>query len=140
MHTNTFIYPDKPHPGDNVAILSPSSGLPELFPAVFEQGLQRLRDIFHLVPVEYPNTRKMHAPLEERARDVHAAFADPEIKAIICSIGGDDEIKLLKYLDRDLIKAHPKPFFGYSDNTNLHVLLWNLGIVSSYGSSDMLHF
>ncbi len=82
----------------------------------------------------------MHAPLEERARDVHAAFADPEIKAIICSIGGDDEIKLLKYLDTDLIKAHPKPFFGYSDNTNLHILLWNLGLVSYHGGSIMVQF
>ncbi len=140
MPTHTFTYPQKPQPGDKIAILSPSSGLPEIFPAVFEQGLQRLRDIFHLIPIEYPTTRKMNAPLEERARDVHAAFADPEIKAIICSIGGDDQIKLLKYLDSDVIKAHPKPFLGYSDNTNLHVLLWNLGIVSYYGGSIMVQF
>jgi len=123
MPTPTFTYPQKPQLGDKVAILSPSSGLPGLFPAVFEQGLQRLRDVFQLVPVEYPTTRKMNAPLEERARDVYAAFADAEIKAIIGSIGGDDQIKLLKYLDADVIKAHPRPFFGYSDNTNLHVLL-----------------
>ncbi len=82
----------------------------------------------------------MDAPLEERARDVHAAFANAEIKAIICSIGGDDQIKLLKYLDADLIQVHPKPFFGYSDNTNLHILLWNLGIVSYYGGSIMVQF
>jgi muramoyltetrapeptide carboxypeptidase LdcA involved in peptidoglycan recycling len=140
MHTHTFTYPQKPQPGDKIAILSPSSGLPGLFPAVFEQGLQRLRDVFQLAPVEYPTTRKMNAPLEERARDVYAAFADPEIKAIICSIGGDDQLKLLKYLDADLIRAHPKPFLGYSDNTNLHVLLWNLGIVSYYGGSIMVQF
>ena len=124
--------------GDKVAILSPSSGLPELFPAVFEQGLQRLRTIFQLIPIEYPTTRKMHSALEERARDIHAAFVDPEIKAIICSIGGDDQIKLLKYLQPALIQAHPKPFFGYSDNTNLHVFLWNLGLVSYYGGSVMV--
>ena len=140
MHMSGFTYPQKPQPGDKVAILSPSSGLPGLFPAVFEQGLQRLQDIFQLIPVEYPTTRKMHAALEERARDVHAAFADAEIKAIICSIGGDDQIRLLKYLDVDLIRAHPKPFFGYSDNTNLHVLLWNLGIVSYYGGSILVQF
>jgi muramoyltetrapeptide carboxypeptidase LdcA involved in peptidoglycan recycling len=140
MQTGTFAYPQKPRPGDKVAILSASSGLPGLFPAVFEQGLQRLRDVFQLVPVEYPTSRKMQAPLEERARDVHAAFADPEIKAIICSIGGDDQIKLLKYLDVDLIKTHPKSFFGYSDNTNLHVMLWNLGIVSYHGGSIMVEF
>ncbi len=135
-----FIYPPKPQPGERVAILSPSSGLPGLFPSVFEQGLRRLREEFHLAPIEYPTTRMMGSSLEARARDVHAAFADPDIKAIICSIGGDDEIKLLRYLDPAVLKAHPKPFLGYSDNTNLHLLLWNLGIVSYYGGSILVQF
>lgn len=136
----SFKYPPKLQPGDKVAILSPSAGLPELFPAVYEQGLQRLRDVFQLVPVEYPTTRKMHSSPAERAYDLHAAFADPEINAIICSIGGDDQIKVLRYLDSALLQAHPKAFFGYSDNTNLHNFLWNLGLVSYHGGSIMVHF
>ncbi len=139
-HSPRFIYPNKPRPGDRVAILSPSMGLPAVFPAVYEQGLRRLREVFDLQPVEYPTTRTMNAPLQERARDLHAAFADTSIKAIIASIGGEDQIKLLKYLAPELIAAHPKPFFGYSDNTNLHVFLWNLGIVSYHGGSVMVHF
>ncbi|MBO0789516.1 MAG: LD-carboxypeptidase [Ktedonobacteraceae bacterium] len=140
LHHGSFVYPKRVQPGDKVAVLSPSAGLPEIFPGVYETGLRRLREQFHLEPVEYPTTRKMHSPLEERARDVHAAFADPEIKAIIASIGGEDQLKLLKYLDAELLKAHPKPFFGHSDNTNLHIFLWNLGIVSYYGGSIMVHF
>ena len=31
---------------------------------------------------------------------------------------GDDQIKVLPFLDFDVIAANPKPFFGYSDNTN----------------------
>jgi muramoyltetrapeptide carboxypeptidase LdcA involved in peptidoglycan recycling len=135
---HSFVYPEKPRPGDRVAILSPSMGLPAVYPTVYEQGLRRIQEVFGLVPVEYPSTRTMNAPLQERARDVHAAFADPNVRAIIASIGGDDQIKLLKYLDPELIGAHPKPFFGYSDNTNLHVLLWNLGIVSYHGGSVMV--
>ena len=133
-----FTYPDKPRPDDRVAVLSPSMGLPAVFPTVYEQGLRRIREVFGLVPVEYPTTRTMNAPLRERACDVHAAFADPTVKAIITSIGGEDQIKLLRYLDPELIGAHPKPFFGYSDNTNLHVFLWNLGIVSYHGGSVMV--
>jgi len=136
----TFTYPPKPQPGDRVAILSPSSGLPGLFPTVYELGLRRLREEFQLTPVEYPTTRVMGSALEARAQDVHAAFADPAIKAIICSIGGDDQIKLLKHLDPAIVRAHPKPFLGYSDNTNLHLLLWNQGIVSYYGGSIMVQF
>jgi muramoyltetrapeptide carboxypeptidase LdcA involved in peptidoglycan recycling len=136
----SFVYPPKVQPGDKVAVISPSSGLPEIFPTAYEQGIQRLRNFFQLEPVEYPTTRKMHSSPQDRARDLHAAFADPQIKAIISSIGGDDQIKVLKYLDPELIKAHPKAFFGYSDNTNLHNFLWNQGIVSYHGGSIMVEF
>jgi muramoyltetrapeptide carboxypeptidase LdcA involved in peptidoglycan recycling len=138
--SHTFICPPKLRRGDKVAVLSPAAGLPEVFPAPYEQGLQRLREIFQLEPVEYPTTRKMHSSPQDRARDLHAAFADPEMKAILASIGGDDQIKILKYLDPELIKAHPKPFFGYSDNTNLHNFLWNLGLISYHGGSIMVEF
>ncbi len=131
-------YPAKPRPGDRVAVLSPSAGLPELFPQPYELGLRRLREEFGLVPVEYPTTRKMGATPQERAADLHAAFADPEIKAVIASIGGDDQITLLPHLDADLLRAHPKPFFGYSDNTNLLLHLRNLGLVAYHGSSVMV--
>ena len=92
MPARTFLYPDKPRPGDRIAILSPADGLPGLFREAYEQGLRRLREVFDLVPVEYPTTRMMGAPLQERARDVHAAFSDPDIKAVICSIGGSSRI------------------------------------------------
>src|SRR5256885_10373945 len=97
-----FFYPEKLVPGNKVAILSPSGGLPEIFPDVFNLGLRRMKDIFGLEPVEYPTTRILHSSMEDRARDVHDAFADPEIKAIICSIGGEDQIKLLKHLNPEL--------------------------------------
>ncbi|MGW6983976.1 S66 family peptidase [Streptomyces sp. NPDC054932] len=133
-------YPTKPRPGDPVAVLSPSSGLPGLFPLPFESGLRRIEDDFGLKPVEYPTTRTMGATPEERAADIHAAFADPDIKAVIASIGGDDQITVLPHLDRDLLRANPKPFFGYSDNTNLLLFLRNLGIVGYHGGSVMVEF
>lgn len=132
-------YPPKPKRGDRVAILSPSSGLPGVFPRPYELGLQRLVEDFDLVPVEYPTTRRMDAAPADRAADLLAAFADPTIAAVITSIGGDDQIRVLPHLDRDLIAANPKPFFGYSDNTNLLVYLWNAGVVGYHGGSVMFH-
>jgi muramoyltetrapeptide carboxypeptidase LdcA involved in peptidoglycan recycling len=114
---------------DRVAIVSPSAGLTGLFPAPFELGLERLRDI-GLLPVEYPTTRRMGSTPADRAADLHAAFEDPSIAAIITSIGGDVQIRVLPYLDRNLIAAHGKPFFGYSDNTNLLVFLSALAVLS----------
>lgn len=101
----------KPPPlkkGDKVAILSPSSGLPYVFPWVYEQGLSQMKEIFGLEPVEFPTARKSPDYLsqhpEARAGDINAAFADPSIKGIIATIGGNDQIRILPYLDVELIK------------------------------------
>jgi muramoyltetrapeptide carboxypeptidase LdcA involved in peptidoglycan recycling len=94
-----FRYPGKPRRGDAVAVLSPSSGLAARFPRPYELGLRRLQEEFGLRPVEFPTTRAAAASPAERAADVMAAFADPEIKAVIASIGGEDELKVLGHLD-----------------------------------------
>jgi muramoyltetrapeptide carboxypeptidase LdcA involved in peptidoglycan recycling len=125
--------------GDKVAILSPSWAGPGVFPHVQDLGLHRLRKHLSLEPVEYPTTRKIGATPQERAADLHAAFADPEIKAVMASIGGSDQLKVLRHLDPVLLQANPKAFFGYSDNTNLLIYLWNLGITGFYGGSTMVH-
>jgi muramoyltetrapeptide carboxypeptidase LdcA involved in peptidoglycan recycling len=119
-------------------VLSPSGRLAACFPEPYELGLQRLRDELGLEPVEYPTTRAAQASPSERARDVHAAFADPGIRAVLTSIGGEDELRVLPHLDSDLLAGNPKPFFGYSDNTNLHLFLWNLGLVSYHGGAVMV--
>jgi muramoyltetrapeptide carboxypeptidase LdcA involved in peptidoglycan recycling len=105
---------------------------------VFELGLRRLRDEFGLIPVEYPTTRELGASPQARAADIVAAFADPDVTAIIASIGGEDQIKVLAHLDPAVLRAHPKPFLGYSDNTNLLAYLWTLGIVGYHGGSVMV--
>ncbi|WP_329569852.1 S66 family peptidase [Kitasatospora sp. NBC_01266] len=133
------VYPPKPRPGDRVAVISPSFAAPALFPHPYELGMRRLREDFGLDLVEYPTTSKRGATPQERAADINAAFADPGIKAVLATIGGEDQITVLPYLDRELIRANPKPFFGYSDNTNLLLFLHNLGVVSYHGGSVMVH-
>ena len=125
--------------GDKVAILSPSWAGPGVFPRVHDLGLQRLREHLQLEPVEYPTTRRIGATPQDRAADINAAFADTEIKAVMASIGGEDQIRVLRYVDPLVLQANPKAFFGYSDNTNLLVYLWNLGIIGFYGGSTMVH-
>ena len=127
-------------PGDRVAIVSPSRGLPEIFPGPYELGLRRLRDDFGLEPVEYPTTRKLASTPEERAADLHAAWSDPSIRAVFASIGGEDQITVLKHLDPAVFQADPKPFFGYSDNTNLLNFLYSLGLPGFHGGSVMVQF
>jgi muramoyltetrapeptide carboxypeptidase LdcA involved in peptidoglycan recycling len=75
----------------------------------------------------------------DRARDITTAFEDPDVGAVMASIGGDDQISVLKFLNGEVIRAHPKRFFGYSDNTNLLTYLHHLGIVGYHGGSVLVH-
>jgi len=65
------------------------------------------------------------------------AFKNKEIKAIISNIGGDDTIRLLPYIDYEVIKNNPKIFIGYSDTTINHFMMYKAGLVSYYGPSVM---
>lgn len=126
--------------GDRVAVVSPSWGGPAAFPHVFEQGLAVLRG-WGLEIVEYPTTRaaadRLAADPRGRARDLDAAFADPSIRAILASIGGDDSIRLLPHLDLAAIAVDPKIVLGYSDTTTLLTAVRRAGIVAFHGPSVM---
>jgi muramoyltetrapeptide carboxypeptidase LdcA involved in peptidoglycan recycling len=56
----------------------------------------------------------------------------------MASIGGSDQFKVLRHLDPVVLQANPKASFGYSDNTNLLVYLWNLGIIGFHGGSTIV--
>jgi muramoyltetrapeptide carboxypeptidase LdcA involved in peptidoglycan recycling len=134
-----LIVPPKVRPGDRVAVVSPSFAAPALFADLHEQAMRRLRDDFGLDPVEYPTTRRFGARPADRAADLMAAYADPSIRAVLATIGGDDQITVLPHLDPEPFRADPKPFFGYSDNTNLLNWLWAHGIAGYHGGSTMVH-
>lgn len=84
--------------------------------------------------------------IASRVADLHAAFADPDVSAILTVIGGFNSNELLPHLDWDLIGANPKILCGYSDITALqHAILTRTGLVtysgphwSSFGMRD--HF
>jgi muramoyltetrapeptide carboxypeptidase LdcA involved in peptidoglycan recycling len=134
-----LVNPPKAAPGDKVAVLSPSFAAPGVAPEVHEKALHRLEKLTGLVPVEYPTTRRVGATAADRAADLNAAFADPEIRAVLATIGGSDQITVIPHLYGDLVRADPKPFLGYSDNTNLLNWLWNQGVAGFYGGSTQVH-
>ncbi|WP_151081613.1 S66 family peptidase [Nocardioides cynanchi] len=134
-----LLRPAKAAPGDRVAVLSPSFAAPAAGPEVHEQALRRLTEVTGLVPVEYPTTRRLGGSAEDRAADLNAAFADPDIRAVLATIGGEDQITVIPHLHADLARRDPKPFLGYSDNTNLLSWLWQQGVASFHGGSTQVH-
>ena len=139
-----MLKPKRLEPGDKVAAISLSWGGPGTFPHRYEAGKRQLAEAFDLEVVETPHALRSASWLESnpraRADDLMEALADPSIKAIISTIGGDDSIRLLPYLDLEVIRSNPKIFMGYSDTTVTHMACFVAGLVSFYGPAIMAGF
>lgn len=122
-------------PGATIALIAPASYAAEERVARGSAALTALGYKIRLGshartrgPLFFSGTR------EERIADLHAAFADDAIDAIMCLRGGYGSNYLLDGLDLDLIAAHPKPFFGYSDLTGVQsYLLDKIGLPAFHG-------
>ncbi|MEK3954739.1 S66 family peptidase [Psychrobacillus sp. FSL K6-1464] len=132
--------------GDKVATISLSwggAGEPDLRWR-YEQGIDRLRNVFGLEVVAMPNSLKggdyLYENPQARAEDLMNAFKDPTIKGIFSNIGGSESIRLLPYIDFDVIRDNPKVFIGYSDSTVTHLFCHKAGISSFYGPAILTDF
>lgn len=127
------------HPGDKVAIVSLSAGTlgDSRFIHKYDIAKKRMEEDYGLQVVPMPNALKgidyLYRHPEARAADLMEAFQNPEIKAVFCAIGGDDTIRLLPYIDFDVLRNNPKIFTGFSDTTTNHFMMAKAGIVSYYG-------
>jgi muramoyltetrapeptide carboxypeptidase len=72
---------------------------------------------------------------EDRAADLHAALADPDVRAIVCLQGGYGTPRLIPLLDQEAFGANPKAICGYSDLTTLHLAAQRWGNVISFYSN-----
>lgn len=132
--------------GDKVAAVSLSwgaAGVPEIRWR-YELGKRRMEELFGLQVVEMPHTlapeKYVSEHPEKRAEDLMAAFADPSIKAVFNVIGGSDSVRMLPYIDFDVIRNNPKIFTGYSDGTTTDYICMKAGIASFYGAHVLNDF
>ncbi|MDO5556301.1 MAG: LD-carboxypeptidase [Clostridia bacterium] len=141
-----IIKPKRLKKGDKVAVVSLSwGGLGEdKLIHKYEIAKERLKKEFELELVAMPNALKgskfVYEHPELRAKDWMDAFKDKTIKAIFSSIGGDDTIRLLPYIDYDVIKNNPKIFTGFSDTTANHFMMYKAGVTSFYGPCILCDF
>lgn len=141
-----MIKPERLRKGDKVAIVSLSSGMlgEEQYLHKYELGKERLEEKFGLEVITMPHALKgieyLYNHPEKRAEDLMNAFKDKSIKAIICAIGGDDTIRLLPYIDYNVIKNNPKIFMGFSDTTANHLMMHKAGLISYYGPALICDF
>lgn len=138
-----MVKPERLRQGDKVAIVSLSRGMlgEERFIHKYCLAKERLEKDYGLQVVAMPNALKgmdyLYQHPEARAQDLMDAFRDPEIKAVFNAIGGDDTIRLLPYIDFEVLRNNPKIFTGFSDSTTNHFMMFKAGLVSYYGLSVM---
>ena len=141
-----LIKPPKLNLGDKVATVSLSwggAGDDEILWR-YQQGKERIERVFGLEVIEMPHTLSgteyVYKNPKARAEDMMAAFADPTIKGIFSCIGGDDTIRLLPFIDFNMIRKNPKIFMGYSDTTSNHFMCFKAGLSSIYGPAILTDF
>lgn len=130
--------PPKLKAGDHVRVIAPSHSFAPSFTeehkAQAEEGLAKLGlTVSYGKHVHELNDFKT-TTIENRLEDLHEAFADSKVQAIIPARGGSSITQLLKYIDYDLIKNNPKILCGLSDVTALsYALFAKTGVVNYYG-------
>ena len=141
-----MIKPKHLNRGDTVAVVSCSKGTLGEPWAIHKLDIakKRLEEDYGFKVVVMPNALKgidyLYDHPEARAKDLMDAFKDSNIKAIFNAIGGDDSIRLLPYIDFDVIRNNPKIFTGFSDSTSTHMMMYKAGVNSYYGASVMTNF
>lgn len=139
-----LVKPRKLRPGCRVAAITLSWGGPGAFPLRYEAGKRQFEDEYQVAVAEtrhalkHPDWLSRHP--EARAEDLMSAFSDPSIDGIISTIGGDDSIRILPYLDLEVIRKNPKVFMGFSDTTVSLLACFRAGLVSFYGPAFMAGF
>lgn len=117
-----IIKPSYLNEGDTVAIIAPAGEViyDEIIRA--QAYLERHNLRVRLGKNLFKSCRYMSGTDEERVEDLHEAFLDKSVNAIICARGGYGSIRLIKHIDFDIIRRNPKIFCGYSDITALSLM------------------
>jgi muramoyltetrapeptide carboxypeptidase len=129
-----LIKPPRLREGDLVGLIAPSGHASD---SSIEKSVRQIEALGFRCK-QGANLRAVHGnyagSVQQRLNDLHAMFADPEVKAIWCIRGGSGCISLLSALDYGLVRANPKVLLGYSDITALHLAIGrHAGLVTFHG-------
>jgi len=131
------IYSEKLKSGDEVRIIAPSRSMAILSEEIKNIANRRFEELgLKLSLGKHVNeSDEFNSSLiKSRVDDLHEAFSDKNVKAIITVIGGFNSNQLLRYIDWDLIKNNPKIFLGFSDITALNNAIFvKTGLVTYSG-------
>ncbi|GAA4451483.1 LD-carboxypeptidase [Phytohabitans houttuyneae] len=120
----TALLPRALRPGDTVMLVSPSG---PTRPERVARGIELLTG-WGLRPLLAPNAYARQGYFAGadalRAADLNAAFADPEVRGVLCTRGGYGAQRIVDDIDMAAVRRDPKVVAGFSDITALQLALW----------------
>ncbi|WP_181014021.1 S66 family peptidase [Fructobacillus tropaeoli] len=132
--------PKKLKAGDEIRVISPSFSMERV--GGFNENLVAKQRLEHLnFKVTFgkhinKNDRFFSSDIRDRVADLHDAFLDSNVKAVLTTVGGWNANELLPFIDWKIIRNNPKAFIGYSDTTSLHnAIRAKTNMVTYYGPS-----
>lgn len=133
----SLIKPARLQPGETIRIVSPSWFGGDTFIPRAMRGVRFLESLGFSMEIgthAFGNAGHVSGSVAERVEDLHAAFADPQVRMVLATIGGTHAADLLPHLDFELVRENPKIFMGFSDNTILHTAFRKeCGLATLYG-------
>lgn len=109
---------------DTIGVIAPSHPV-RPFQEKYDKGIANLKKLGFKIKegetVKLQHRGYMAGTDIERARDINSMFADEEVKAIVCALGGSVAVRTLRFLDYNVIGSNPKIFSGMSNITTFHL-------------------
>ncbi|MBS7576065.1 MULTISPECIES: S66 peptidase family protein [unclassified Enterococcus] len=132
------IFPSKLRIGDEIRIISPSSSIESV--GGFNDNISAQKYLEKMgFKISFgsnilENDQLFSSSIQARLDDLHQAFMDKNVKAIMTTTGGFNSNELLPHINWQIIQNNPKIFVGYSDITSLHnAIRARTGLVTYYG-------
>ena len=131
------MYPSKLKTGDEIRVIAPSRSLSIVRENIYNNANDFLKEKGYNITFSN-NSREIEyadsASIQSRVKDLHDAFLDNNVKAILTSIGGFNVNQILEYINYSIIKKNPKIICGYSDITALlNAIYAKTGLITYHG-------
>ena len=124
--------------GDEIKVIAPSYSLSHVWEEKSQKALRYLEQQgFHVTFSKH--SREIDdwnsSSIRSRVEDIHEAFLDNKVKAILTAIGGFNVNQVLEHIDYEIIRQHPKILCGYSDITALlNAIYVKTGLITYHGA------
>ena len=124
--------------GDEIRVIAPSRSLSYVWEEKAQKALRCLENQGFYVTFSQ-HSREIDdwnsSSIQSRVEDIHEAFLDDNVKAILTAIGGFNVNQILAHIDYEIIRQHPKIICGYSDITALLSAVYaKTGLITYHGA------